>query len=65
MFTLTAIINDEKMTYETRTLREAEIHAEGLFEVSEEGDIIATDITITDSDGNDVMSEELKSYIGV
>lgn len=65
MFKLTAIINGEKTSFESDDLEELEMQAEATFEASEEGDITATDITITDSDGNNVMSEELKSYIGV
>lgn len=64
MYTLSATINGESMKYESDDLEELEMQAEATVDSRDEGEIEAIDIMIVDNDGNNVMSDNLKAYIG-
>lgn len=64
MYTLSAMINGESMKYESDDLEELEMQAEATVDSRDEGEIEAIDIMIVDNDGNNVMSDNLKAYIG-
>lgn len=64
MYTLLAVINGESTAFESDDLKELEIQAICDVLARDEGDIEVTDIKIIDKNGNNVMNDAIKEFIG-